>query len=297
MLEFKTIELSDRDWMEKCFKESDFRGCEYSFANLFIWRKVSKVLVAQIGGMLCITGKNPEGEWIFNYPAGNGNAKAVMDSLRKKAEEQGKICRFRGITKEQKAELEKIYGEEVEFNTDEGDWDYIYEVEKMQTLSGKKYHGKRNHIARFKDHENWSYEAITKDNLWECRQMNELWWEKTADSKGKSAREEQEAVEQCFQYFEKLSLEGGLLRLDGKVVAFTIGEPINSDTYGVHIEKAFSDIQGAYPMINQQFAIHNMSGFRYVNREEDVGDEGLRKAKHSYRPELLLEKYTMSFIS
>ena len=93
-----------------------------------------------------------------------------------------------------------------------------------------------------------------------------------------------------LRLFKELELTGGILRVDGQIVAFTIGEPICSDTFVVHIEKAFPDVQGAYTMINQQFVEHECMDYKYVNREEDTGDEGLRKAKRSYRPVFMVEK-------
>lgn len=98
-----------------------------------------------------------------------------------------------------------------------------------------------------------------------------------------------------LRLFEELHLRGGLLRANGEVVAFSIGEPVCDDTMVVHIEKAYADVQGAYPMINQQFLIHEAAEFKYVNREEDTGDEGLRKAKESYKPAFLQEKGLVSF--
>ena len=102
------------------------------------------------------------------------------------------------------------------------------------------------------------------------------------------------AVRNCFENFSALGLRGGLLRVDGRVVAYTMGLPLNSDTFIVHIEKAFSDVAGAYPMINREFAAHNCAAFKYVNREDDVGDEGLRRAKLSYKPAILLEKFIVT---
>lgn len=295
MIEFRKPTLEDKEWISERLKESDYRACEYVFGNMFIWRNVSDVEVALVEDVLCIKGKSPEDEIIYNYPAGKGDIHRVIDLLIEHAKELGKKCRFRGVLKEQLGHLKAWYGEDIDATTDPGDWDYVYEVEKMRTLAGKKYHGKRNHIARFKDGDDWSYEPITEENLPECVEMNQIWCETYGCDKGESAKLEQCAVRQSFKYFKELSLEGGLLRKGGRVVAFAIGEPINSDTFGVHIEKAFPDVQGAYPMINQQFVEHNMQGYMYVNREEDMGDEGLRKAKMSYRPELPLEKYVVTF--
>ncbi|MFA9465869.1 MAG: DUF2156 domain-containing protein [Velocimicrobium sp.] len=294
MIEFRNMTVEDKDWMNEMIKESDLRGCEYSFGNLFIWRKVSKVKVAQVENFLCVIGDSKENEIIYNYPVGSGDEKRVIERLIEDAKEKGCIPRFRAVLEEQKKRLEEWFPEQMEFTTNEGDWDYIYEVEKLTRLAGKHYHGKRNHIARFKDGGDWSYEPITEENMDECRAMNEIWCKEYGCGKSESARLEQCAVQQSFSHFKELGFEGGLLRKAGEVIAFTIGEPLNSDTYNVHIEKAFPQIQGAYPLINQQFVEHNMQAFTYVNREEDMGEEGLRKAKMSYKPQIHLKKYVAS---
>lgn len=94
----------------------------------------------------------------------------------------------------------------------------------------------------------------------------------------------------ALRLYKELELVGGVLRVDGEIVAFTLGEPLSEDIFVVHIEKAFADVQGAYPMINQQFVEYECSSYKYINREEDTGSEGLRKAKLSYRPIFLVEK-------
>ena len=175
---------------------------------------------------------------------------------------------------------------------DRDSFDYIYTVDKLTSLAGKKLHGKRNHIARFKDDEDWSYEPMTAENKQECYDMNLKWCDRRACKWNEDMSDEQCALNQAMKYFDELHLEGGILRKAGEIVAFTIGERLNSDTYVVHFEKAFPEIQGAYPMINQQFVMHNCQEYSYVNREDDAGDEGLRKAKLSYYPDILLKNYT-----
>ncbi len=292
MINFKKMAIEDRAWIDERLREANLRGCEYSFGNMYIWRKVSKVKVADVDGFLCIAGYDELNELVYNYPVGTGDEREIIETLCMDAEERGQRFKMRAILEEQKERLEEMFPDRFTITTSEGDWDYIYSVEKLTALSGKKYHGKRNHIARFKDGDDWSYEPITMDNINECVKMNEIWCKEYGCGKSKSAELEQCAVRQAFENFGNLGLEGGLLRKGGEVVAFAIGEPINSDTYGVHIEKAFPQIQGAYPMINQQLVEHNMQNFTYVNREEDLGDEGLRKAKQSYGPEMMVKRYT-----
>ena len=133
-----------------------------------------------------------------------------------------------------------------------------------------------------------------RDNLDECWAMNEQWCAEVGCEDSESLTEESCAVRNCFNNFHSLGLRGGLLRVEGRVVAYTMGRPLSSDTFIVHIEKAFAEVAGAYPMINQQFVTHCCEGFRYINREDDVGDEGLRRAKTSYKPDILLEKYLVT---
>ena len=161
----------------------------------------------------------------------------------------------------------------------------------MISLSGKKLHGKRNHINKFKENNpNWRYEPLSQENVSACVKMAEEWREKNlCDEKGEKHTEFCVTLRALDEY-EQLGLKGGVLRIEDRVVAFTLGEELNRETFVVHIEKAMADIQGAYPMINQQFLVHEASQYKYVNREEDMGEEGLRKAKLSYYPVFLQEK-------
>lgn len=196
------------------------------------------------------------------------------------------------MTPEYFAQLEEWYPGRFQIEYDRDSADYVYESEKLATLSGKKLHGKRNHINKFKSlfEDRWSYESMTKDNLEECFQMALKWRTENDCEDDDEKRGEMCVALNSLRLFEELHLTGGVLRIDGKVVAFTIGEPICEDTYVVHIEKAYADVQGAYTMINQQFVEHECMNYKYVNREDDTGAEGLRKAKLSYRPVFMVEK-------
>ena len=155
---------------------------------------------------------------------------------------------------------------------------------------------KRNHINKFKImyEDRWSYEPMTKDNVEDCFQMALKWRNENGCEEDLEKNAEICVTLNSLRLFEELGLKGGVLRIDGEVAAFTVGEPICSDTFGVHIEKAYAEVQGAYPMINQQFVSHECMDYKYVNREEDTGAEGLRKAKMSYRPVFMVEKGTVT---
>lgn len=290
MIPFQRITLQDRPWIEERLRQSDFKSCDYSFVNNFIWSGPNNIHYADVNGFYCLI-SGVEGELDYTYPAGSGDIRPVILALMADAAERGIGFRLRGMNLESVQLMQTLFPDLFDYNNHRDFCDYLYSVERLTTLSGKKLHGKRNHIARFKDNDDWAYEPITRDNIDECRAMNTEWCKLYRCYESDSLNHEACAVRQAFDHFFELKLQGGLLRREGRVIAYTMGEPLSSDTYVVHIEKAFPEIQGAYPMINQQFVLHNCQDFTYVNREEDLGDEGLRKAKMSYYPDILLEKY------
>lgn len=287
---FHPISLEDRDWMTQKLQEDDLGACEYTFTNNFIWSEVYGVEVGQVYDCGIIR-YHEQGNMMYSFPFGNGDKKKAVELLcRICAEHQQKLCLY-PLVEEERKQLISWFPGEFEIDADRSDFDYVYTVEKLSTLRGKKLHGKRNHIARFMDDDDWSYEALTIENRDECRRMAKQWINQREEKWNAEMEQEMQVLEKAFTYYEELGLFGGVLRKKGSIVAFTIGERLNSDTMVVHFEKAFPELQGAYPMINQQFVLHEGKDFTYVNREEDTGDLGLRKAKMSYYPDILLKKY------
>ena len=291
-LTIRKPELSDKEKFESFFRMNQTRSCEYTFANLYLWHCHYHVGYAMVGKMLVFQYTD---EQVFTFPLGDRTyLKETVDLLMEWCREHGVEFQMTNVTPEQFALLEELYPGKfaVEYYRDSAD--YVYETEKLINLSGKKYHGKKNHINKFKKNwPDWSYEPITSENVEECFQMALEW----RIQNGCDADEEKNA-EMCvtlnsLRLMAELDLKGGLIRAGGRIVAFTIGEPVCDDTMVIHIEKAFPDVQGAYPMINQQFLLHEASQYRYVNREEDLGEPGLRKAKESYHPAFLQEKGLM----
>ena len=215
--------------------------------------------------------------------------------MKEDAAKDGKPLEIIGVTTENQQELDTLFPGKFIYEPMRNGFDYIYTVESLSSLSGKKLHAKRNHINHFiSEYQDWTFEPITPDNLAECYEMNTEWTRENTTSEDTGLMQENAAIKRCFEHYSELELEGGLLRLDGKIIAYTIGEVIASDTFNTHIEKAFADIQGAYPLINREFASYikeNHPEIVYINREEDMGSEGLRHAKLSYHPAILLEKH------
>lgn len=284
MFEFHQPTLNDFDWLKAVLGQAQPMSCEYALSNLIGWSKHYGAQIAEIEG--CLVAKIQKNE-VFGFPKGN-NRSLALAALK----EEYDYPSFYGLTVEEKDLIEKSFPGEYVFYPSRNSFDYIYRVSDLANLSGKKYHSKRNHISFFKKTYNWSYEEMNSDNIAECIRMNEKWYELNVDKDPEGIDAEREVLNLSFENFEKFGFTGGLLRVDGEVVAFTFGEKLNENTFVTHFEKAFADIRGAYPMINNQFALNTINSFEFVNREDDIGSEGLRKAKLSYYPEILLEKFT-----
>ena len=290
-LEFKRPQLEDKELIEHYFRTYPSRSCERTFINVFLWARFYGVGYAVIEDTLVFQSKD-EKKFTFTYPAGEKeDIKRAIEVLMEYSRENAVPFAMHNVTEEQAEQLEELFPGmfEMEYNRDIAD--YIYETEKLATLSGKKLHGKRNHINKFKAmYDDWSYESLSEENLEECFQMALKWRQQNGCEEDEEKNSEMCVTMNSLRLFKELGAVGGLLRVNGEIVAFTMGEPICEDTFVVHIEKAFADVEGAYPMINQQFVEHEGAGFAYINREEDMGEEGLRRAKLSYKPVFLVEK-------
>ena len=294
MIEFKSLALSDREWVTHRLLEDDRQACEYSFANNFLWSDIYGVTMAKEQGCLIFQFQD-EAQSRYTIPIGAGDRKGALDTLITHAKEQGQQLALGTLMQTDLDWLERHYQGQYTVETDRDDYDYVYSVEKLSTLSGRKLHGKRNHIARFKDGNNWLYRDMMPEDAGECLRFLDLWKEAESENWNDEMENELHINRKALRSLADLVLDGGMLYKGGRLVGFCIGEPLNSNTYVVHIEKALASVQGAYPMINQQFVLHNCQDYEFVNREEDTGDEGLRKAKLSYQPAHLVEKFQARF--
>ena len=293
-IEWKTIGMEDKPIMEKYYAYEQRSCCEFTFSNNYLWAPFYDMEYALIEDMLVffIGGEKPSvGMPLARDEASEENLVKVMGILEEYFTAINKPFRLHLVTEDKFARLEELFPGRynVEYNRDQAD--YVYDMEKMISLAGKKLHGKRNHINKFKaNHPDWRYEPLSQENMAACVEMAEEWKVKNlCDEKGDKHKEFCVTLRSLEEY-DQLGLKGGVLWAGGRVVAFTLGEELNRETFVVHIEKALAEVQGAYPMINQQFLTHEAAQYSYVNREEDMGAEGLRKAKLSYYPAFLQEK-------
>lgn len=288
-IDWKTITINDAKIIKEYYKEARLRGCENTFANNVLWAPYYQVEYGIIGNYLVfITRKEPIS---VSFPIGKDGLKEVIEFLMDYFNERKLAFRMHLVNTEQFEALDALFPGVFEINYDRDVADYIYEGEKLRTLSGKKLHSKRNHINRFMElNPDWAYEKITANNIEECLDMVNEWCFQNNCQEDASKLAEIEVTRNAILNMNKLELVGGLIRANGKVIALSLGEACCDEVFVVHIEKAFADIQGSYAIINQQFLLHEAPTHTYINREEDLGEEGLRAAKMSYRPVFLHEK-------
>ena len=299
MIDFHPPRLEEKPWVDELLRRADYRGCDYNFTNLFVWSRAYHQEIARVDDFL-VTHVCGRMGCSFMFPAGGGDLASVIRKLEEEAAGRGEPLRLVCLTPRQMAELEEFFPGQFTFTADRDGYDYLYEIDRLADLGGKRLHAKRNHINRFMENNpSWTYEEITPESLGECLAMDKEWYRRSLAREGEAEErdlgDEGVALRQALEPYQALGREGGLIRVYGEVVAFTMGDLLNSDTYDVHFEKAYGELQGAYAMINREFARWvrgRHPNVRYLNREDDMGVEGLRKAKESYYPDQMVEKHT-----
>lgn len=291
-LEFRPISIEDQKEYQRCLWSGSTRGCEYAFANLFMW---GDQRIAKINGWTVFLSRFGE-RTLYPYPIGVGDRRAVVEAVMADAEARGIEWRFSGLLPEECAELEALFPDRFAFVANEGSFDYVYAIDDLALLAGRKYHGKRNHCKRFEEaYPNARIEPITEDKLADVRAFCAQWYaSKQAENPDEDYQMEKDALERAFANYAALEMEGLLLTAEGEVLAMTMGNRMSPDTFDVNFEKAKSDVQGAYAVINRAFARYIREKYpevRYLDREEDMGIEGLRRAKQSYYPHHQTVKY------
>ena len=291
MLEFHPVSLADRELIKQKLTLEPRQGCEYAFGNIFSYSAKYPIFVAETGGCFLTKCVVKDMDY-YCFPVGGDKEIAVREMIET-IEQSGRKYEVYGMTAADAAILEAAFPGRFPIAPERGSFDYVYLREHLVSLAGKKYQSKRNHIAFFTRNYRWSYERITPATIPECIAMSEQWLENNKNEYHDDLVDEFSMIKKAFANYEDLGLIGGLLRVDGQVVAYTMGEPVTDEMFCIHIEKAFADVRGAYPMINQTFVREELSAYRYINREDDVGHENLRRAKLSYHPAFFVEKYEM----
>ena len=295
-INLQKLNLTDKPTFDKYFRARYCEHSGYTFTNFFMWRKMRNYLWAEEDDVLYIFSSD---EKTFAACQPIGPQEKMQDAITK-------ILRVaqenRGERQFKFTVVEKIFADELKiyphakFNVTAAldNFDYVYLVQDLINLSGRKFHGKKNHLNAFrKEYPHARYIPITENVIPMCREALNLWYEthKRANPDNQFIFYEQAAINEIFDNFSDFKIKGGAILIENKVAAFTFGEKLNSDTAVIHVEKADSNIRGIYVAINQNFVANAWTMMTYINREEDMGIEGLRKAKKSYRPIKLIEKY------
>ena len=296
MIDFRPVKSQDKELYNKYLPFTAHRGCEYTFANLLMWGEQK---TAEIDGVL-LRLSFYDNHYSYAFPIGSGNIKKAIEEIISDAEERGIPCSFFGVYKEDAEILEEFFPERFAFIKARDSFDYVYDITALATLKGRKYHSKRNHLHRFAESfPDYCVEPLDKHNLHKVSELAENWYEqKLLDNPDGDFEMEKTALSVALSNYETLQFEGLLLKNGDDILAFTLGSRMNSDTFDVHFEKAVTP--AAYVAINNEFAKYINNKYpeiKYLDREEDMGLEGLRKAKISYRPHKLTEKFRAVLIN
>ena len=292
MLAFHKITLNDKPRADAVLLNAENQSCEYAFGNLFIWSSVYQSKISLCDDMLIVSYQTPEGA-CYSCPQGGGDFEKKVEELFVYARQNGHRLRINDCSEQEIEKLERLFPNRFAFSHDDGYSDYVYTAESLANLAGRKFHDKRNHISIFeRSNPNWSFEEITQKNIGQCAEMNERWLRLNEQKDAVHLSAEHNAFNAAVANYDALGFFGGMIRVDRKVVAFSFGEKLNRTTFCVHFEKAFSDINGAYTIINREMARRLQTDFVFLNREEDADVPGLRRAKQSYRPVIWLKKYS-----
>lgn len=292
MINFERLNLNNKAHYDEYLMGGQERGCEYSFVNLFLWGRQK---AAFRGGRLLLFSQFDRRS-VYPFPVGGGNLKRVLDALIHDARTRGLPFCLTSLTKEECDLVEQLYPGAFRFHPDRDSFDYVYSIDDLADLKGRKFQKKRNHLHRFEDaHPDVQILPLDEHTRVEAYFMLQEWYEarKAADPHGDFHLEEL-ALNRAFTFQKPLGLEGLVLMEEGRVLAFTMGSRLNENTFDVHFEKAREDVDGAYAAVNRAFARYLREKYpevRFLNREDDLGLEGLRKAKLSYCPDHMVEKY------
>lgn len=292
MFSFKDIEITDKATFEKYFKYKPYWGSECSFSNLFAWRKCYHIRWMEQDNLLFI--KVNRNEIDFFLPPFACEGGDVLAGLKMQLEyiQEHPECEIHGIYKDTMESIPQEFWDNFEIVSDRDNYDYVYDREQLSTLSGRKFHGKKNHLNAFKKlHPDYQYVPFSHEIMPQCVDFLRRWFI-GKEGTDYSIRCEMSAINQILSNFEILEMRAACIMINGQVEAFTYGELLNKDLAVIHIEKANPEIRGLYTAINQEFCRNAWSDVTYLNREEDMGIEGLRKAKESYNPVMMVEKYS-----
>lgn len=289
--DFQPIEIQHKETFDHIFLQDPPETSELTFTNLFMWRHKYLPIWLQWEDCLLII-LRPEGDAPFGLPpVGPGNKSKALESLAEQLKQmtsEVRICRASEDFVEAHVDHDRY-----ESLIDRDNSDYVYRSQDLIGLSGRRYHSKKNHLNRFLKNCPFNYREMDRELVEGFLGMQEKWCQMRECVESPELLSEDYAIREALTHFEELDYRGGAVEINAEIEAFSLGEPLNPNTAVIHIEKANPDIPGLYVVINQLFCRNAWSPMEYVNREQDLGIEGLRRAKESYHPSHRVNKYTL----
>lgn len=294
MLEWSIPEAEDEDWINSCIAVSGTMASDASFANIYLLRNKYSTKISRYKDFMIRKYSGKGARCGYTFPLGKGDVAKALAEIEKDAKECGERLQFAFVTEEQKEVLENAMPARFCYSSDAGDSDYIYLRSELASLSGKAFHKKKNHFSKFvRTYPDYKYYEIGACNIYDAQKVADAWYYEHLQDEDASQLAEYKAIKEALENFEELGLIGGIIYVNDSPCAMTIASKINENTVDVHFEKAVGEyaLNGGYAAINKLFS-EKLDGVTWLNREEDIGIEGLRKAKLSYRPKIMLKKYS-----
>lgn len=294
MLEWSIPEAEDEDWINSCIAVSGTMASDASFANIYLLRNKYSTKISRYKDFIIRKYSGKGARCGYTFPLGKGDVAKALAEIEKDAKECGERLQFAFVTEEQKEVLENAMPARFCYSSDAGDSDYIYMRSELASLSGKAFHKKKNHFSKFvRTYPDYKYYEIGACNIYDAQKVADAWYYEHLQDEDASQLAEYKAIKEALENFEELGLIGGIIYVNDSPCAMTIASKINENTVDVHFEKAVGEyaLNGGYAAINKLFS-EKLDGVTWLNREEDIGIEGLRKAKLSYRPKIMLKKYS-----
>ena len=291
MIQFQRPDPADKGSYDRFLLHCGERGCEYNFANLYLWGRQKMAFVGE--SLVFFSQFNRKS--VYLCPLHQGDPKPALDAIIQDSKKRGIPCRLTGLSQADCDTLQQLYPGQFQFHVDRGGFDYIYAIGDLAELKGRKFQKKRNHLNRFRqNYVGYTIEPLTEENTPEVERLLDRWYaDRYQADPHADLQMEQNAIYKALAHRVELGMEGIVLRYQGQLLAMTMGSPLAENTFDVQFEKALDSADGAYPAINWEFARYLREKYphlQWLNREDDMGLEGLRKAKLAYCPDHMVEK-------
>lgn len=291
MIPFERLTIEQKSTYDALLHRAAHRGCAFSFANLYLW---GRQCAARVGDDLLLF-SHFHGKTLYPYPICTGSARGAIELLIADSKERGIPLRLSGLNTQDVEDLERWYPGQFRFHCGRDGHEYVYAIDDLADLKGRKLQKKRNHLNRFRqEHPDAEILPLDESNRVAAFHLAEQWYEdRVAADPGHDYHLEHQALHRAFAFYSQLGMEGVVLMENGKILAFAMGSRLNHNTFDIHFEKALDAADGTYAAINRGFACYLREKYpdvKWLNREDDMGIEGLRKAKLSYCPDHMVEK-------